>query len=158
RPPVWTQHLPLEEMTIAEALKAAGYTTATMGKWHLGGEEFYPEKQGFDLNVGGCALGAPPSYFSPYRIPTMKDGPGGEDLTGRPFAEASAFIEGNTAKPFFLYLPTYAVHAPRQAKAELIEKYKRKVRDGMAQNNPTYAAMVDSLDQGVGKLLETLRR
>lgn len=157
RPPLWTQHLPLEEVTIAEELKAAGYATATMGKWHLGEEEFYPEKQGFDLNVGGCALGAPPSYFSPYKIPTMKDGPVGEYLTDRLFAEANRFIDSNATRPFFLYLPTYAVHAPRQAKAESIEKYKRKVRDGMAQNNPTYAAMVESLDQGVGKLLETLR-
>jgi arylsulfatase A-like enzyme len=63
--PDWTMHLPLEEMNIARALGAAGYATASIGKWHLGGEEFYPDKQGFDLSIAGCDKGQPPSYFAP---------------------------------------------------------------------------------------------
>lgn len=158
RPPEWTQHLPLEELTLAEALKEAGYATAAVGKWHLGEKDFYPEKQGFDLNLGGCGLGAPPSYFAPYRIPTLQEGPEGEYLTDRLFAGAADFIERNRSRPFFLYFPNYAVHAPRQAKQELIAKYERKIQEGMRHKNATYAAMIESLDQGVGKLVETLQR
>jgi arylsulfatase A len=68
--PVILDHLPLEEVTLAEALREAGYRTALIGQWHLGGTNYFPEKQGFDLNIAGCQKGSPPSYFSPYRIPT----------------------------------------------------------------------------------------
>jgi arylsulfatase A-like enzyme len=158
RPPEWIQYLPLEEVTLAEALKEAGYATASIGKWHLGGSQFFPEKQGFDVNIGGCQLGAPPSYFSPYRIPAMKDGPEGEYLIDRLSWDAAGFVERNRDRPFFLYFPNYGVHAPRQAKPELIAKYQRKVRPGMKQTNAAYAAMIDSLDQGVGKLVDALKR
>jgi arylsulfatase A-like enzyme len=156
RPPDWTQHLPLEETTIAEALKPAGYATASIGKWHLGNPEFYPEKQGFDLNIAGTHMGQPPSYFSPYGIPTIQDGPPGEYLTDRLFSEAKGFLERNRERPFFLYLPNFAVHTPLQAKKEIIAKYAAKVRAGMAQNNATYAAMIESVDQGVGRLVQNL--
>ncbi len=94
-------HLPLEQVTIAERLKSAGYATGFLGKWHLSGgggtgkPEFYPEKQGFDLNIGGCALGGPPTYFDPYRIPTLKDRRKGEYLPDRLADEAISFIQEN---------------------------------------------------------------
>src|SRR3954469_13811587 len=91
--PAIQQHLPLEEVTIAEALKEAGYATAFIGKWHLGGTNFFPEHQGFDVNIGGFEKGHPPSYFSPYKIPNLPDGPQGEYLTDRLTDEALKFIE-----------------------------------------------------------------
>ena len=87
--PEWTESLPAEEFTLARAFQAAGYATAAIGKWHLGdGEEHDPTHYGFDLNRGGFGAGQPPSYFSPYRIPTLKDGPPGEYLTDREADEA----------------------------------------------------------------------
>src|SRR3954470_5788593 len=126
RRPAFTKHLELEEVTIAEALRDAGYATGMVGKWHLGGPAFYPEKQGFDVNVAGCELGHPPSYFSPYKIPNLKDGPEGEYLTDRMAEEAVRFIEHHKDRPFFLYLPHYAVHMPKQAPADLAEQFKAK--------------------------------
>jgi len=108
KPPDWMQRLPLEEISIAKALKPAGYTSASIGKWHLGGVDTYPEKHGFDRNVGGTHIGQPPSYFSPYRIPTLPDGPPREYLTDRLGAEAIRFIEQSKDRPFLLYLPHYA--------------------------------------------------
>src|SRR5690606_23010905 len=122
--PEWTQHLPPEEETLAERLKSLGYATAHIGKWHLGDEPFWPEKQGFDRNIGGYQRGQPPSYFSPYRIPTLPDGSEGEYLTDREAQEAIRFIRENRDRPFFLYLPHYAVHTPLMAKPELTEKYR----------------------------------
>ncbi|MGC9328482.1 MAG: sulfatase, partial [Candidatus Hinthialibacter sp.] len=155
RVPEFNYQLPLEEITIAEALKPAGYTSASMGKWHLGGDPFYPDKQGFDLNVGGDHRGQPPSYFSPHRIPILKDGPEGEYLPDRLAREANKFITDNRANPFFLYLPFYEVHTPLQAKQELIEYYEKKEKQG-SQNNPKYAAMIHSTDEAVGKILACL--
>src|ERR1043166_3471058 len=140
--PDWLMHLPLEENTIAKALKPAGYVSASIGKWHLGGPEYFPEKHGFDLNRGGCDKGQPPSYFSPYRIPTLEDGPPGEYLTDRLGDEALKFIESNKDRPFLLYWPHYAVHMPLQAKRPIVDRYQAKVKPGMDQNNATYAAMI----------------
>lgn len=171
RPPAWLQHLPPEEVTLAEALQAAGYATAAVGKWHLGREPFLPQSQGFDVNVAGNHSGAPGSYFWPYghgdpaRANRYHGGPvpdvyaggrPGEYLTDRLTDEALKFIEANRERPFFLYLAHYAVHTPLEAKKELIEKYKARVRPGQRQNNPTYAAMVESLDQSVGRVLARL--
>src|SRR5436853_1289943 len=103
--PDWTKHLPLEESTVADALRAAGYATASIGKWHLGDEPYYPEKHGFDRNVAGTAAAAPKSYFAPWNIPTLPEGRPGEYLTDRLGDEAVRFIEANRDRPFFLYLP-----------------------------------------------------
>ncbi len=169
--------LPLEEFTVAEALKEAGYRTGFIGKWHLGeSAEYYPEHQGFDLNIGGCKLGHPPSYFSPYGIPTLTDGPPGEYLTDRLTDEAEKFMEeaARAKQPFFLYLSHYAPHNPRQGKPEVVEKYKAKAAklpppDGpefvmdrghktrQVQNHPAYAAMVESLDDSVGRVLAEIK-
>ena len=93
KPPDWTQHLPLEEVTIAEVFKSAGYATAHIGKWHLGDEEFWPTKQGFDVNIGGNHRGQPPSYFFPYerndiKLPGLNIGHADEYLTDRLTEEA----------------------------------------------------------------------
>jgi arylsulfatase A-like enzyme len=154
-PPPNRTDLPLETVTLAETLQAAGYVTAHMGKWHLGSGANGPTGQGFDVNIAGNQAGAPRSYFSPYRNPDLSNGPAGEYLTDRLTAEAIKFIEANRERPFFLYLSHYAVHTPLQAKPELIEKYKRKGRKG-GHNNPTYAAMIESLDESVGRILDAL--
>lgn len=171
RPPAWLQHLPPEEVTLAEALKSAGYATAAVGKWHLGQEPFVPQSQGFDVNIAGNHSGAPGSYFWPYghddpaRVNRYHGGPvpdvyaggrPGEYLTDRLTDEAIKFIDANCERPFFLYLAHYAVHTPLQAKKELIEKYNARVRPDHKQKNPTYAAMVESLDQSVGRVLARL--
>ncbi len=158
RPPL-RMELPLEEVTLAEALKAAGYATGHIGKWHLGGAGFGPRQQGFDVNVAGDQTGTPRSYFAPFRnkqgvMPGLEDAPDGEYLTDRLAAEAVKFVRANRDRPFFLYLPHYAVHTPLRAKKELEAKY-RPGRPG-AQGNPAYAAMVESADAAVGAVLQAL--
>jgi len=150
----------LEELTIAEALKPAGYTSCHIGKWHLGPDNWYPDKQGFDFNIGGCDFGQPPSYFDPYsrkgqgQIPTLKPRQKGEYLTDREADEAVKFIRRHKDKPFFLYMSHYAVHTPIQGKKNLIDKYKAKKPTN--QKNPTYAAMVESVDDAVGRICSVL--
>jgi arylsulfatase A len=152
--------LPLEEVTIAEALKKRGYATAIIGKWHLGGRGFEPEKQGFDVNIGGDQTGTPRSYFAPFenkqgKMPGLEKAEEGEYLTDRLAAEAEKFIEANKEKPFFLYLPHYAVHTPLKAKQAVLDKYKVTPKAG-SQSNPVYAAMVESMDDAVGRVLKKL--
>lgn len=157
--PDWTMYLPQEEWTIAEALKEKGYATASIGKWHLGNEEHYPTSHGFDVNVGGTNRGQPPSYHAPYNIPTLKpEGKPGEFLTDRECSEALAFIESNKDKPFFVYLPHYAVHTPVQGKKDVIEKYKAKLASGteFTHKNPTYAALVESVSDSTSRILDKL--
>ncbi|MCC6492491.1 MAG: sulfatase [Pirellulales bacterium] len=155
--PDFTKHLPLEERTLAEVLHEAGYATASIGKWHLGGPDFYPEKHGFDLNVAGTDQPQPrPGYFAPYAIDTIEQGPKGEYITDRLGVEAVEFIRANADRPFFLYLPHFAVHLPVQAKKKLIAKYQARVHEGMNHANAAYAAMIDSMDQTVGQIRNTL--
>jgi arylsulfatase A len=158
-PPEWTEYLPHEETTIAEMLKPLGYASVSIGKWHLGDDpEQWPTHHGFDENVGGYGRGQPPSYFSPYNIPTLEDGPEGEDLTDRLAAEAVRFIEEHKDEPFFVYLPHYAVHTPLQAKQGLIEHYEGKLTPGLRHSNPTYAAMVHTMDEAVGTVVDAVDR
>lgn len=155
-PPEWTQYLDLPEVTIAEVLKRQGYKTASIGKWHLGDDEkYYPENQGFDVNIAGNFKGAPPSYFSPYNLQRISDGPAGEYLTDRQTTDAIEFITQNKTKPFFLYLPYYTVHTPLQAKQEYVDYFKKKYTNSK-QNNTVYAAMIKSLDENIGRLKKTL--
>jgi arylsulfatase A len=163
--PEFHQHLPLGEVTIAEMFKTAGYATASIGKWHLGAEDHYPTDQGFDINVAGYETGGPPSYFYPYerpksktnpRIPTMTGGFEGEYLTDRLTDEAETFIETNKDAPFFLYLSHFSVHVPLQAKEEYIKKYEASIKPGAHQDNPVYAAMVQSTDESVGRVMDKL--
>jgi arylsulfatase A-like enzyme len=154
------RHLPLEEITLAEALKEADYVSASIGKWHLGGKGFLPQNQGFDLNVAGDDAGSPISYFAPFRqglrvMPGLEVSRPGEYLTDRLTDEAEKFIEANRDKPFFLYLAHYAVHIPLHAKQQLIEKYSGLHPVG-PQTNVIYAAMMDSVDESVGRILRKL--
>ena len=163
--------LPREEVTIAEALREAGYRTGHFGKWHLGTETFgLPEHHGFDVNVGGNPHGNPGNYFYPYngkwKIPTtslravwnvLPDGKDGEYLTDRLTDEAVAFIHENKSQPFFLYFPHYGVHTPIQAKDEVTAKYASVPKD-KRQGMPAYAAMVESIDDSVGRVLATLEK
>ena len=158
--PIIRLELPLEEVTLAEALKANGYATGIIGKWHLGGVGFDPTKQGFDANVAGDSTGGPRSYFAPYAnkagsMPGLENAPDGEYLTDRLAAEAEKFLEANRAKPFFLYLPHYAPHIPLAAKKDVIAKYPSQPSHGK-QSHPVYAAMLESLDDAVGRVVKKL--
>ena len=155
--PDFTKYLPHEEITIAERLRDAGYATASIGKWHLGGPDYYPERHGFDVNIAGNDQPQPrPGYFAPYAIDTIKQGPEGEYITDRLGDEAVNFIRANADRPFFLYMPQFAVHTPIQAKKKLIERNQDRVKEGMHHTNAAYAAMVESMDQTVGQIRQTL--
>lgn len=173
-PAEYRNNLPLDEVTLAEVLRAAGYATGFIGKWHLGGAGYEPTKQGFDSNIAGDQRGSPPSYFSPYKNPNLADGPKGEYLTDRLTSEAFKFIETNKDRPFFLYLSHYSVHIPLQAKKELVDKYKAKAdrlpksaqprfvaehdkECRQVHDHPVYAAMVEGLDTNIGRLLDKLK-
>lgn len=158
-------YLPLKEVTIAERMKTFGYATMHVGKWHLGEEGFYPTDQGFDVNIGGNDLGQPPSYFDPYlpaqprefyEITTLKPRKTGEFLTDREGDEVIGFINGNKDEKFFIHWAPYAVHTPIMGKPDLVEKYNQKEPGN--QRNPVYAALVESVDQNVGKVIQELNR
>jgi arylsulfatase A-like enzyme len=159
RPPLVTE-LPADVPTLPGLLKKAGYTTGLIGKWHLGGKGAGPLDRGFDVNVGGDQAGSPLSYFAPYAgkggrvMPGLETAPEGEYLTDRLAAEAEKFLDAHKDRPFFLYLPHYSPHIPMKAKAELIAKYKAG-QPGQ-QGNPVYAAMLESLDDAVGRVLKKL--
>lgn len=166
--PDWQKSLPVGEQSLATALKKAGYATAIAGKWHLGNGPSRPEHHGFDTSIGVNQAGQPGSYFFPYgkagtasHVPLDEDGVGRPDayLTDRLTVGAQRYIEkhhvDHPEQPFFLYMPHYAVHTPLMAKKALVDKYKAKAPDG-GQKNPTYAGMVESMDDGMGGLLATL--
>lgn len=192
-PPHVTHHLPLEETTLAEALREEGYATGLFGKWHLGYQrEHWADRQGFEVAKGGEAsvnawrLGFPDRepppgntletrYFSPYGMTHLGDGPPGEYLTDRLTDETIAFIErhqrihSDHTKPFFAFLSYHTVHTPLQPKPEKTEKYRQKIeslgltkrkepdpREKQHQNNPAYAAMVEHMDENVGRLMDRL--
>jgi len=149
--------LPLEEYTIAEALRDAGYKTAFVGKWHLGHpSKYWPQAQGFDVNIGGGRWPGPPSYHAPYRISTLPDGPKGEYITDRLTDEALKYIEQHRRDPFFLCMWHYAVHAPFQHKEEITARHRGRTDPRGKQNNPIMASMLESLDEGLGRLLAKL--
>lgn len=160
--PEVTQQLPATETTIAEALKPAGYASASIGKWHLGGAGSGPTEHGFDLNIGGDQSGTPYSYFAPYKagaksIPGLDKAPDGEYLTDRLAAEAEKFIDAHQKQPFFLYLPHYGVHTPMKAKPEMVAKYgAMPTQPNGSQINPVYAAMMESMDEAVGRVVKKL--
>ena len=180
-----------EELTIAEVLKANGYSTMISGKWHLGDDSIYwPEYQGFDINSGGFSKGAPVrnnqsnGYFSPYGNPRLKDGPTGEYLTDRQTDEAISFVRKFKDASFFLYLSYYGVHNPMQAKEVHIKKFTAKAdsmglagkesftrkkdwitpsmsdnyKERIIQSNPVYAAMIYSVDENIGRLMDELKK
>ena len=158
----YKDQLDLEEVTIPEVLQTCEYTSCHIGKWHLGNPPYGPDGQGFDFNIGGSIAGAPNSYFWPEwekRIP-VEGAFEGEYLTDRLSLEACDFIESHQDVPFFLYLAHYSVHIPIQPRADLLAKYENKLivdpPPPGAQANPHYAAMVEAVDESVGRVLATL--
>lgn len=162
--PKWDMKVEKTTPTVAELLKKQGYTTAAIGKWHLGDDG--PESHGFDVNVAGGHIGHPASYFWPYgkegndhRVPMLAEAGGkeGEYLTDRLTDEALKFIDANKEKPFFLYLAHYAVHAPLMAKDDDSAEFKGAKADGK-QDFPVYAGMVKAVDNSVGRILANLKK
>ena len=173
--PTIRSELPLQEHTIAEHFSDAGYSTFFAGKWHLGGHGYYPENQGFDINVGGAHFGQPPGgYYSPYNNALISDGPVGEYLPDRLTSETIAFLEEYSDRPFFAMLSFYTVHtplheAPLQEQIDFVPSDRktkehaavRQERDGVTklqQDNRKYAGMVAALDANIGRLLQAVRR
>jgi arylsulfatase A-like enzyme len=155
-----SDHLPLEQVTIAERLRDdAGYATAFIGKWHLyvdDAKQFAPSAQGFDLNLGGCSFGGPPTYFDPYGIDFLPDRKPGEYLTERLADEAISFMREQHRKqrPFFTALFTYTVHWPMEPPAKLAAKYQDRPLAGY--HDSRYAAMIEEMDHAVGRVLASL--
>ncbi|SHM52672.1 Arylsulfatase A [Cyclobacterium lianum] len=180
--PAISHQLELEETTLAEKLREGGYQTYFIGKWHLGEEErFWPENQGFDINIGGWSVGAPQlkkgeanGYYAPYGNPRLEDGPEGEYLTDRLTAESIALIQESKDKPFLLYLSFYSVHTPIQPaprhheyfmeKREKLQPAATQVtyrQEGtghtkLIQDNAAYASMIAAMDDNIGKIMEAL--
>jgi arylsulfatase A-like enzyme len=178
--PDWTPYLRLNEVALAKALKPAGYVTALIGKWHLGGvagrsesgdgAEGDPKRQGFDVNIAGSDCGQPPDYFFPWsrtlaggktvRLTNLKGGKPGEYLTDRLTDDAEQFLTQHRDRPFFLFLSHFAPHTAMgdrlQAPESLIARFKKKVDPKDPQHNPVYAAMLSNLDAGVGRVLKKL--
>lgn len=177
--------LSTQERSLATAFKQHGYATWHLGKWHLGPEEYWPDKHGFDVNLGGCHMGHPSGkghYFPPWQIPTLPEKAGDSYLTDRLGDEAARLIADSDG-PFFLNMWFYSVHTPIQAKPEKIRKYEEKakalgldrrqammegdffpcehkkkwrIQRRVVQSDPVYAAMIESLDENVGKILDAL--
>ena len=175
-PAAYSDRLQLEEVTLAEALAENGYATFFAGKWHLGPEGFWPQDQGFDVNIGGFEHGGPwggNNYFSPYGNPNLQDGPPGEHLPDRLASETAAFITAHRDEPFLAYLSFYSVHTPLMTTEELERKYAsraqklefagpRWVRESFrdarqVQDHAVYGGMVESLDSAVGKVLRAIK-
>lgn len=193
-PAEFIDHMPLEEVTIAELLKDQGYATFFAGKWHLGPDEaYFPQNQGFEVNQGGHHGGGPYTgnkYFSPFKNPQLQpDSPEGEHLPDRLARDTADFIDKHKDQPFLACLYFYSVHTPLMGPEDLVEKYEkkkttvtgeefgreewvptynppsrgqrqlssedfRKVR--ILQNHAVYAAMVEAMDQAVGRVLRQL--
>lgn len=177
KPAPYVGNLDHKETTLAEQFHNAGYATFHAGKWHLGGEHHYPEYQGFDVNIGGWSQGGPfggKQYFSPYGNPRLADGPEGEHLPDRLANETCRFIEAHRFEPFFVHLSFYSVHVPLVAREDLKEKYAEKysseaypademkeTADGterVRQDHVIYGAMIEAMDQAVGKVMATLEK
>ena len=182
------QELPRDETTLADALRDQGYRTWHVGKWHLGPQGNWPDDRGFDVNIGGCALGNPipmGGYFGPWNCPTMDAGSEGQYLTDHLTDHALRLLDEKSDRPFFLHLAHYAVHTPIEAPADLVAKYEKKARDlgldraetfrdgepmpglhqrgqrvrrRLVQSDPVYAAMVENLDTNIGRILDHLDR
>ena len=166
-PPIAVEDLPHEETTLAEVLHEAGYLTAHVGKWHLGGAAYYPETHGFDVNVGGSLWGAPQTFFYPYSgagtfgsefryVPHLEFGSPGEYLTDRLTDEALKVIDRAGDQPFYLNLCYHTVHTPIEAPEPDVALFAAKQKPGQHHTNAAYAAMVHRLDQNVARVLAKL--
>lgn len=167
-------NLALEEVTIAEVLRDAGFQTFFAGKWHLGGQGHWPTDQGFDFNIGGCDRGSPPGgYYAPWKNPNLKANQKDEYITERLTQESIRFVETRKKDaPFLLYLSYYNVHTPITPYRKRISHYEDKAKtlfkktsppitehDGVSrsrQDNPDFASMVAAVDDSVGAILAAL--
>jgi len=159
--PLTVTRLKTDYHTLSKSLKAAGYATGHFGKWHLGQEPYSPLQQGFDVDVPHWPGPGPAgSYVAPWKFKDFDADPGepNQHLEDRMAKEAVAFMERHQDKPFYLNYWMFSVHAPFDAKKALIEKYRARVNPSDPQRSPTYAAMVESMDDAIGTLLDTLDR
>jgi arylsulfatase A-like enzyme len=159
--PLTVTRLKTDYHTLSKSLKAAGYATGHFGKWHLGQEPYSPLQQGFDVDVPHWPGPGPAgSYVAPWKFKDFDADPGepNQHLEDRMAKEAVAFMERHKDKPFYLNYWMFSVHAPFDAKKALIEKYRARVNPSDPQRSPTYAAMVESMDDAIGTLLDTLDR
>ncbi|MBP6782244.1 MAG: sulfatase, partial [Verrucomicrobiales bacterium] len=153
--------LKTEYRTLAETLKEAGYATGHFGKWHLGPEPYSPLQQGFDVDVPHWAGPGPAgSYVAPWKFKGFDADPAEpyQHLENRMAKESVAFMETHQSEPFYLNYWMFSVHAPFDAKKALIEKHRSRVDPADPQHSPTYAAMIESMDDAIGTLLDTLDR
>jgi arylsulfatase A-like enzyme len=173
-PPEYVHAIPVENITIAEAFKAGGYKTFFAGKWHIGDVPYGPESNGFDINIGGWEVGSPKGgYYAPWNNPKLDYKYEGENLTKRLALETADFMTANKDEPFFAFLSFYAVHGPIETTQEKWNKYRNKAEaQGIpekgfemerilpirtVQDNPVYAGLVESMDDAVGVVLNTLK-
>ncbi len=154
--PISRTFMPLENVTIAEKLKTAGYATGFIGKWHLGQDPHNPEAQGFDFNIAGGPNAGPPNYFSPYGLKNLSNGPLHEYITDRITDEALKYIDQRKDSAFFLCMWEFGVHAPFQGKLDYVKQFEHKVDPRGKQDNPIMAAMIKSLDESVGRIMDKL--
>ena len=151
--------LKTEYRTLAESLKEAGYATGHFGKWHLGSEPYSPLQQGFDVDVPHHPGPGPAgSFVAPWKFADFKERVPGEHIEDRMAVEAVAWMEKNKDRPFYLNYWMFSVHAPFDAKTALIEKHRARVNPADPQRSPTYAAMIESMDDAIGTLLDALDR
>jgi arylsulfatase A-like enzyme len=159
--PQTVTRLKTEYPTLAKSLKKAGYATGHFGKWHLGAEPYSPLQHGFDVDVPHHSGPGPAgSYVAPWKFKDFDHDPEipNEHIEDRMAAEAVAFMEQHKDDPFYLNYWMFSVHAPFDAKKALIEKYRDIVEADQPQRCPVYAAMIESMDDAVGTLLNTLDR
>lgn len=179
-PAEYAPQLALEEVTIAEAMKQNGYRTFFAGKWHLGGDGYTPEEQGYEVNQGGYHFGTPPGgYHSPYRNPKLSDDEPGAELPIRLGKETARFIEDKAKadESFFAMLSFYSVHGPIQCSQDRFQKFQAKAEKlgltgrteprfildrtqevRQVQDHPIYAGMMAALDDAVGLVLDSIKR
>lgn len=151
--------LKTEYRTLAETLKDAGYATAHFGKWHLGPEPYSPLQQGFDFDLPHHPGPSPAgSFVAPWKFANFKEKSPGEHIEDRMASEAVTWMEQQKGKPFYLNYWMFSVHAPFDAKKANIEKHRGRIDPKDAQRSPTYAAMIQSMDDAIGTLLDALDR
>ncbi len=160
-PPTPPTRLKTDYPTLAKSLKAAGYATGHFGKWHLGPEPYSPLQHGFDVDVPHYSGPGPAgSFIAPWKFKDFDADPAepAQHIEDRMAKEAAAFMEKHKDEPFYLNYWMFSVHAPFDAKKALIEKHRARVDAKDPQRSPTYAAMVESMDDAIGALLDTLDR
>lgn len=168
-PPDTLGSLPQGENTLAEFLKARGYLTAHVGKWHLGDAANYPQNHGFDMNIGGTLWGCPATFYYPFAgpfghrkemryVPDLPWSKPGDYLTDRLTDRAIEVIDRAGEQPFFLNMCYYTVHTPIEGKPGYVDRYVKKIKPGMDHDNAHYAAMHQSLDESVGRILARLEQ